>query len=161
MIQDAKILFVILFLILTSEFSFAHHAHFITNRSTSVPEAPDIVVKSANIHTETDGSLFYINSLNTSECCCCVNGICFHDENKDDCSLNKNMINVSCKSHCESSKPENNNLINQNVKIQNFYKTFVKAYYSNTKETENSLLTQQHPIKQNTPVYISIHSFLI
>lgn len=161
MIQVTRILLLIFLIFLNVEFLSAHQNHnrkdeAVSNSGSDISLSSNDIEQSKSITNCNSGDILF------TECCCCINGICFKFENENDCSSNKKMNNVSCKKHCEDGKTENNNLINQNVNSQNLYKTFFKINFPNTNNiNSNRLHIHQKAIKQNTPTYISIQSFLI
>jgi len=94
------------------------------------------------------------------KCCCCINGTCFRFENN--CRSDRKIVNsVFCKGHCDDDNYDGNDLINQNLKVQNLYKTYCKINVSISKEVFSNCLQTQNAFKQSIPTYISIQSFLI
>ncbi|MDQ3019016.1 MAG: hypothetical protein M3R36_00345 [Bacteroidota bacterium] len=154
--ETTRLTLLIVFIFLNVQLLSAHQGNH--NKSSNEVPSSDVsfVKKSAEIKENNCG---FRDAAD--KCCCCISGTCFRFENN--CRSDRKIVNsVFCKGHCDDDNYEGNDLINQNLKVQNLYKTYSKNNFSIPKEIiSNCLQISQNAIKQNTPTYISIQSFLI
>ncbi len=161
--QITKIIFIFFLLILSSEILSAHQEHSIRKNENRISsKSTDESVTSLISQEIKTKSICDSDDLKGSECCCCINGICFQMNKTSDCETNKKASHISCSKHCENAMSDGNNIITRNVRNQNIYKiNFLYNFAANKDLIILNPTTLQKTITQSTPTYISIHSFLV
>jgi len=126
----------------------AHKSHFEKNLKSIYKS--EIVTESKNPFD--NASICFPIVSNNVDMCCCSEEMCMGSAN--------NQKKMSCKNHCEDLSNDIN-LTNLNSKNQSIYNLFARINILFIKADNRNTESSPKAKFQNTPTYISIHSFLI
>ena len=148
------ILSIVIFL--NAGFLFAHQAHFEEN-SNGISKTEVIKESNKSINNE---SICIPDVLYNVNMCCCSDALCIGSGNECYCISGNNTQELSCETHCEGLSNDIN-LTNQNTKTQSIHNLFSRINILFVKIDSRKTESSPKAKFQNTPTYISIHSFLI